>query len=339
MKHVPGAAALLLLATSCMHRQADTAGPPSDAGTGVGEIRDIPLGPNAAEPPWWDLIRHTNLPGPERATHPGPSRDGRLLAYATTEFGPRPQIAVRETMGAAATQITHNQGDNLFPRISPDGKLIAYCSNRDGNWDLFVARLNAPASVTQVTFDEDEDVAPSWSPDGKRLAYCSRGRAGVWRLVLVEVGSRLKTYLGPGLYPDWSPDPKDPWICFQSQPRAAGGRSGIGVVRPDGTQLRDVVGDKFGGWSAINPRFSSDGRWIVYATVRKSPESRALGASDEADDVWIIRPDGTLDTRLTDDLSAEWWPCWGGDRVFFVSTRDGAQNIYSVRPRPLEDEK
>ena len=43
--------------------------------------------------------------------------------------------------------------------------------------------------------------------------------------------------------------------------------------------------------------------------------------------------------RLTDDLSAEWWPAWGGDRVFFVSSKGGMQNICSVRVKPLEDSK
>lgn len=333
MRLLPGTAALLCLA-ACMHRP-EQAGPPTEGP--VADLRDIPIGPNAAEPPWRDLVRHTALAAPDRATHPGVSRDGRLLAYATTEFGPRLQIALRESLGVAAAQLTHANADHLFPRLSPDGKLVAYCSNRDGNWDIFVARLNAPATVTQVTFDEDEDIAPSWSPDGKRVVYCSRGKAGVWRLVIADVGSRLKTYLGPGLYPDWSPDAKDPWICFQSQPRSAGGRSGVWIVRPDGTGVTEVVGDKAGVWSALNPRFSPDGRWIAYATARKSSESRAFGAADEADDVWLVRPDGTLDTRLTDDLSAEWWPAWGGDRLFFVSTRDGAQNIYSLQPRPLEE--
>jgi tricorn protease-like protein len=68
-------------------------------------------------------------------------------------------------------------------------------------------------------------------------------------------------------------------------------------------------------------------------------ESRIFGIPDEADDVWIIRPDGTFDMRLTDELSAEWWPAWGGDRVFFVTNRDGMQNICSVKVKPLEDDK
>ena len=301
------------------------------------DLRDNAIGVNAAEPPWHDLIRHTNLIGGGRASHPSPSRDGSYFLYATSEFGPHPQIARRDTNGVAATQLTQNSGDNLFPRISPDGTRFAYASNKDGNFDIYVARIDAPLNVTQVTFEEGDDVAPSWAPDGRRLVY-SRNLGGLWQLVIVDVGSRVKTFLGPGLYPDWSPNPNDEWIAFQSQPRLAGGRSGVWIVRPDGTGLREVVSDKAHGWSAMSPRFSEGGRWIAYATANRSPESRAFGAPEEADDIWVVKPDGTYDMRLTDDLSAEWWPSWGKDRVFFVSNRGGgAPNLWSLKVKPLDE--
>ena len=40
----------------------------------------------------------------------------------------------------------------------------------------------------------------------------------------------------------------------------------------------------------------------------------------------------------TDELTAEWWPAFGKNRVFFVSNRDGgAPNIWSVQVKPLDD--
>jgi len=332
----------LLLAASCI-RPIGTSGEPAPsapqtaAASTPEDLRDNPIAAAAAEPPWRDLVRHTTVSAPSRVTHPGPSRDGSRVCYASTEFGGRPRIVLRDSFGAAPTQITQNESDNLFPRISPDGKRVAYASNREGNFDIYVARLDAPQAVTRVTTDPEDEIAPSWSPDGKRLVYSARRQGDLWQVVIADVGSRVKTFLGPGLYPDWSPDANDPWICFQSQPREAGGRSAVWVVRPDGTSLRELSGDRARAWSAITPRFSPDGRWVAYATVHRSPESRAFGAPDEADDVWIVRPDGTLDTRLTDDVSAEWWPAWGGDRVFFISNRGGERNLWSVQVKPLEE--
>ncbi len=335
MGKIPGIAAALCLA-AC----APTSGVgerPDASARGVEDLRDNAIAANAAEPPWRHLIRHTNLAFPARAAHPGASLDGSRFAYASGEFGPRLQIAVRDVDGVSPIRITANGGDNLFPRISPDGRLVAYASNKDGNFDLYVARIDAPDAPTQVTFGEEDEIAPSWSPDGRRLACSSRRPGGLWQLVVVEVGTRIRTYLGPGLYPDWSPDRADPWICFQTQPGPEGGRSGVAIVRPDGTGLRELVADRARGWSALHPRFSPSGKWVAYGTLRRSPESLAFGAPDEADDIWVIRADGSYDTRLTDDLSPESWPSWGGERVFFVSRREGSQNVYSVRVKPLEE--
>ena len=334
MKHAWGIAALLLLAACEATSSHDSPRPrPSFGGD---DVKDHLMPLTAAEPPWRDLVRHTVVPLPGKAMHPGPSPDGAFFAYATTEFGPKLQIAVRETYDASPLQITANSGDNIHPRVSPDGKLVAYASNRDGNWDIYVSRIDSPGSVTQVTFEPENDLAPAWSPDGKKLVYSS-GTEGVWQVVIVDVATRIKTYLGPGIYPDWSPDAKNPLICFQSVPRS--GRSGVWVVKPDGRGLRELVGDKTGTWSAINPHFSPDGKWIAYATKNKSIESQKFGDPTEADDIWIVRNDGAYNMRLTDDLSAEWWPAWGGDRIFFVTNRGGMQNICSVRVKPLEDSK
>jgi TolB protein len=330
---------LLSLLVACQPAPPPARDPQARPPMGGEDVKDHTMPLNAAEPPWRDLIRHTEIPLPGKAMHPGPSPDGTSFAYATTEFGPKLQIAWRETFDASPVQITANSGDNLFPRISPDGHRVAYASNREGNWDIYVARIDSPGSVTQVTFEPGDDLAPSWSPDGKKLVYSSRTEGGVWQIVIVDVGTRIKTFLGSGIFPDWSPDAKAPLITFQSLPRVAGGRSGIWCVKPDGTGLREVVGDKAQSWSAINPHFSPDGRWIAYATVNKSVESRNFGVPQEADDIWIVRSDGTYPMRLTDDLSAEWWPAWGGDRVFFVSNRNHMQNICSVRVKPLEDSK
>ncbi len=331
MKRLAGVAAGCLLWAAC-------AGP-REEGKGSPPVEPAvpPPAALAAEPPWADLLRHAAPVPPARAFHPSPSRDGRLVAYATTEFGPRPQIAVRHVSGGAPLRITRQDADHLFPRISPDGRLVAYAANPDGNYDLFIARLDAPGAVRQITFEPGDDVAPAWSPDGKRLAYAARGPSGAWQLVLVDVAGRTRTYLGPGTHPDWSPDAKDPWICFQSVPPSPGGRAGIWRIRPDGTELREVVAGRPARGSAVHPRFSPDGRWIAYATAVRGFDPHAVGAPDEGGDLRAIRADGTLETRLTEDGAGDAWPAWAGGRLFFVSDRAGGRDLWSFRLKPLEE--
>src|SRR5262245_54539522 len=123
MKKVGATAGLLLLASCIRPIDSETprgpsAGAPERPSGGAGsleDLRDNPIPASAAEPAWRDLARHTNAAAPARVTHPGPSRDGTRLSYASTEFGPRPQVVVRDAYGAAPVQVTQNGADNLFP--------------------------------------------------------------------------------------------------------------------------------------------------------------------------------------------------------------------------------
>jgi Tol biopolymer transport system component len=78
------------------------------------------------------------------------------------------------------------------------------------------------------------------------------------------------------------------------------------------------------------PRWSHDGGWIVYSTIRRSREALIAGAREEADDVWAVRGDGSDLTRLSDDPAPEWWPVLGA-RLFFVSWHEGHQRIVSAK--------
>lgn len=292
------------------------------------------VSPTVMMPAWEEMIQHTRISAPGRAMQPSPSRDGKKFVYSSTETTANPQIFLRATDGVTPTRLTNNNATNLFPRLSPDGSRAAFASDISGNWDVYILRVDAPATWMQVTSSPCDDIAPSWSPDAQKLVYASKTAAGFWQLVIVDIATGIPTFLGPGTFPDWSPDGTS--IAFQSQPRGSE-KSSLWVVRADGSELQEIVADRHKDWSAIQPRWSPDGAWIAYATVRRSRESAAYGEAGEADDVWIVHPDGRFDTRLTDEIAAEWWPAWGGDRLFFASRRDGFQNIYSVRPKPLDE--
>ena len=122
-----------------------------------------PIDPTEWSHTWEDLVKHTQISTEGKATQPSASKDGKFFVYATTETAPKPQICMRATNGVAPTQLTTNNGTNLFPRVSPDGRRFAYASDISGNFDLYVARIDAPASVIQVTTSLQDDIAPSWS--------------------------------------------------------------------------------------------------------------------------------------------------------------------------------
>lgn len=82
--------------------------------------------------------------------------------------------------------------------------------------------------------------------------------------------------------------------------------------------------------AAINPAWAPDGQHIVFAiTDAPRPDAPAEGT---ADDLYISRLDGSELRPLTRDPARDWAPTWAADgRIYFVSQRDGRQNIWSMR--------
>src|SRR5436190_18587718 len=85
----------LLALAACAGSPPPERDPQARPAMGGDDVKDHTMPLNAAEPPWRDIIRHTVLPLPGKAMHPAPSPDGAFFAYATSEFGPKLQIAVR----------------------------------------------------------------------------------------------------------------------------------------------------------------------------------------------------------------------------------------------------
>jgi dipeptidyl aminopeptidase/acylaminoacyl peptidase len=68
---------------------------------------------------------------------------------------------------------------------------------------------------------------------------------------------------------------------------------GINVVAVDGSGLRSIVPKRGAG----EPRWSPDGRWIVYVK-HTFADRMQLGPSVDPRSVWLVRPDGTGDRQL-----------------------------------------
>ena len=88
-------------------------------------------------------------------------------------------------------------------------------------------------------------------------------------------------------------------------------------------------------WAAVTPSWSADGERLVFAAVAKNLDRQ--GNDQEADDIWIVRRDGTELQQVTEDPSSDWSPIWtrlqGEERIFFVSDRSGTPNLWSIQVR------
>ncbi|WP_428386937.1 TolB family protein [Mucisphaera sp.] len=258
---------------------------------------------------------------------------GQAMVFASTRHSQNPDLYYMESGSSAVTQLTTDPANDEMPDISPDGTKVVFTSDRSGSWDLYIKEIKGQTAM-RLTDDAAVDIHPSFSPDGRRVVFSSLNqRTGDWELVLIDVENPAnKIFLGPGLFPSWSP--VDNRIVYQRARQRGDRRFGIWVISVEGdqaTQPTELAASSNA--AAITPDWSPDGEHIVFCTV---VEPGGLEVDETGPkDIWLMRADGSGRTQLTGGQYENLLPAWGSDGlVYFVSDRAGlgTQNIWGVRP-------
>jgi Tol biopolymer transport system component len=212
--------------------------------------------------------------GPVARTSPAPSISGHLV-YKDAVAG-HAQLFVVGADGSALQQLTHLSGDQLSPAWSPDGSKIVFERDFADRAGVYITN----ADGTHVRRLSPDDAAgryaaePAFSPDGRWVVF---GR---------QIGERTN---GIALMP------------------AAGGR--VRTVTHN-LEFTHLGGGKCG--CDGGPRFTPDGRQIVFKRIRKNETASAI---------FIVDRSGRGLHRLT-----EWKLSASQPRV----SRDGKRLAYSV---------
>ena len=213
------------------------------------------------------------------------------------------------------TKLTNNAWDDRYPRWSPDGKRIAFSANPRGNFDLFVMDPDGK-NMEAVTDTPEDELDVAWVPDGNSLAFTRDARrlpGGDEATWTVDLASRRAVEAVPGFrrsngLADISPATRG--IVFTGKRRLGGW--GIFYFDPRDGTVRELV--KGGG--ACRPRFSPDGRKIVYVS----------SDADGKGDIWVMNADGSAQERITArDETYDYFPSWSPDGtqiVFCSNARD-----------------
>jgi TolB protein len=221
--------------------------------------------------------------------------------------------------------ITNNPAEDANPSLSPDGSKILFSSGLDGTFHIYIVNVDG-SGLAKLTDDPADDLSPRWSPDGKRIAF---SRAGAL-YVMDSDGSNVRQVTEPkpeatappcetgAFLGGWSSDGERLAFYTSSLTRNQGE---ICTVNVDGSDLRVVVSEP-PGWH-VEPAWSPDGEWIVYRSIR-----------DDNHEIYIVHPDGTSDTRLTNSPAMDIEPAWSpdGEWIVFSSSRTGNFDLYIMRP-------
>jgi TolB protein len=231
-----------------------------------------------------------------RARNPSWSPDGRWLVAESDAKGFSDLVRIEPKAGAVEKRLTSVREGCFEPAVSPDGKEIAFVSSREGDPEIYVMKADGKGE-RRITAFHKEDREPRWSPDGKWLTFVS-GREGRERYFLVRPnGTQLRALSGSATKMDerelaWSPDSQK--VAFVE--RLPEGKSRIwvaSVAGGDPTALTD------GKTRDDAPAWSPDGKHLVFVAERSGDV-----------DLWLMRADGSGQTRLTTAPGADWLPRW-----------------------------
>ena len=257
-----------------------------------------------------DLRRLTDSSGADQS--PSWSPDGRRIAFRSDRTG-NDEVYVMNADGSGQRDLTPNPQSDYSPAWSPDGRWIAFASDRDMGSpryanDIWLVRPDGTAAH-RITHEVGIDEYPVWSPDSTEVAFnCTGGRillSGVGDFEVCVVGAQggrvrqLTDAAGCSSAGGWAPDGTFLFTSSRAdRPNSVSCSGDLFAVQKDGSVRQLTSGPALD----TDPTWSPDGTVILFASDR--------GNMDGSTDLWVVRRDGTMVTRLWGRTGEEQEPAW-----------------------------
>jgi tricorn protease len=174
---------------------------------------------------------------------------------------------------------------------------------------------------------------PVFSPDGSMIAFSGDYDGNVDVYVMSANGGvpkRLTHHPSVDEVVGWSPDGQQ--VLFRSTRNSYAGFNRLFTVSLDGGLPRELPlpTAEFGA-------FSPDGKYIAYVPVDNNRRLSAIGwkryRGGKASRIWIANLSDLSVDRVPRDVSNDGSPMWAGNKVYFLSDRNGPFSLYSYDPK------
>jgi tricorn protease len=197
--------------------------------------------------------------------------------------------------GGTAVRLTAHPGLELFPRFSPDGRWIAFTGQYDGDEQVYVIPSQGGIPRQLTWYPAQGPLAPRWGYDHQVYGWTPDGKQVLFRSLRDNDGGRTES----SLYT----------VSLEG---------GLPVRLPMPTS---GAGD-----------FSPDGSRMVYSPLFRDFRTWKRYQGGWAQDLYIYELATHQTRKIAPSVRTERDPMWVGDRIYFVSDRDGTLNLYSYDP-------
>src|SRR5262245_54955406 len=233
-----------------------------------------------------------------------PADEARLLRFpaihdSTVVFTYAGNLYSVPATGGTARRLTSHDGFEMFARFSPDGKHIAFTGQYDGNTEVYrmPAEGGTPVRLTYTATLGRDDVSDRMGPNN------------------IVIG--------------WTPDGKN--ILFRSRMKSFNDFVGqLYTVSVEGG-IPEQLPLPRGGFGSYSP----DGSKFAYNRVFRECRTWKRYRGGMADEVWTYDFQTKQTEQITKETAQDIIPMWAGDKIYFLSDRDGNKrfNVWSVDPK------
>ncbi|HXG64225.1 MAG TPA: S9 family peptidase [Blastocatellia bacterium] len=290
------------------------------------------------------------------------SPDGKWVAYTVTGSDFKQDAFVTHIWLANAEtgqtfQLTRGEKSCGNPQWSPDGKWLAFTSSRVGDKNQIFVISPAGGEAVQLTKSESAVAGYAWSPDGKTIAFTipdptpqllkdrkehlgdfevvrrEYSHSHIWTLDVAEamnepVAGKQRTKnkdFSVGAF-SWSPDgTKIAFSATINPDLIQGATSDIYLLNVADDSVKKLVTQP---GPDNNPRWSPDGKHIVFSTYMGQPLYFARNSR-----LAVIPAEGGAPRSLTDAFDEHpGFVDWKADGIYFTGLQKTASHLFRVDP-------
>ncbi len=202
--------------------------------------------------------------------------------------------------------------------------------------DLWTASREGGAA-RRLTSGPGTESDPFFSPDGSLIAFTGQydGNTDVFAIPAEGgIPKRLTYHSGADEVVGWAPDGKR--VVFRS---SRGDGAGVGLPRFFTVGLDGGFPEELPLPTGVQASFSPDGKRLAYVPTQQWQKAWKRYRGGQTTPVWLINLSDLKVEKVPRSNSNDSSPLWIGDKVYFLSDRDGAVTLYVYDTRSKKVER